>query len=203
MIRLTQRGAASASAPVGGAIACQNPRTYVDPDTAGKNHDAWRKPKVNGNTVWPHPGTRPPDDAPITITNYDQRGQTHVLPGKDGTLYTVSRDKNGFPEFTILETFISDDHIGTGDDKDHFKAANNRVKTLFTQNPGLADKLGLNPAQVKFFMRKTPAGKPPPGLTWHHHQYIGKMQLVNREAHKTFKHTGGMSIWGGGYGKNN
>ena len=39
----------------------------------------------------------------------------------------------------------------------------------------------------------------PPGYTWHHHQDVGRMQLVPYEIHKQTGHTGGASIWGGGY----
>ena len=30
---------------------------------------------------------------------------------------------------------------------------------------------------------------------WHHHQELGVMQLVNREVHKAFAHTGGFAIY--------
>ena len=36
------------------------------------------------------------------------------------------------------------------------------------------------------------------GLTWHHNEVPGKMQLVNAEIHNTCRHTGGKSVWGGG-----
>ena len=36
------------------------------------------------------------------------------------------------------------------------------------------------------------------GLTWHHNEITGKMQLVNAELHAKCRHTGGKSIWGGG-----
>ena len=36
------------------------------------------------------------------------------------------------------------------------------------------------------------------GLTWHHNEIPGKMQLVNASEHTTCRHTGGRSIWGGG-----
>ncbi|HEX5750312.1 MAG TPA: HNH endonuclease [Archangium sp.] len=42
--------------------------------------------------------------------------------------------------------------------------------------------------------------EPPVGHTWHHHQDVGRMQLITRSAHDlAMPHTGGMSIWGGGY----
>lgn len=42
--------------------------------------------------------------------------------------------------------------------------------------------------------------RPPSGYSWHHHQDVGRMQLVTDSAHDLGKpHTGGMAIWGGGY----
>ena len=40
----------------------------------------------------------------------------------------------------------------------------------------------------------------PRGYIWHHHQDVGRMQLVQEEAHILSRpHTGGMAIWGGGH----
>lgn len=36
------------------------------------------------------------------------------------------------------------------------------------------------------------------GLTWHHTEHPGVMQLVNSNVHSMCRHTGGRSIWGGG-----
>ena len=36
------------------------------------------------------------------------------------------------------------------------------------------------------------------GLTWHHNEVPGRMQLVNTREHAICRHTGGRSIWGGG-----
>lgn len=44
-------------------------------------------------------------------------------------------------------------------------------------------------------------GKTPDGFTWHHHQVPGRIQLVNRRAHKATGHTGGRTIWGAGGGR--
>jgi hypothetical protein len=40
--------------------------------------------------------------------------------------------------------------------------------------------------------------KKPPNYTWHHHQEVGKMQLVDRVKHKDTDHTGGYALWGKG-----
>ena len=46
-------------------------------------------------------------------------------------------------------------------------------------------------------------GKTPEGYTWHHDADTGKMQLVETKMHDRTQggaaHTGGKSIWGGGY----
>lgn len=39
----------------------------------------------------------------------------------------------------------------------------------------------------------------PEGLTWHHNEVEGLMQLVDSTIHTATNHTGGMSIWGIGY----
>jgi len=82
---------------------------------------------------------------------------------------------------------------------DHFRAANKRVKQLLTENPNLRHDLGLNQGQYEFFMKPDPMpAESPPGLTWHHHQDVGKMQLVDQDLHARYGHVGGMEIWGGG-----
>lgn len=43
-------------------------------------------------------------------------------------------------------------------------------------------------------IREPPSKDAAYGLTWHH-QDTGRMQLIDRTTHDTFKHTGGMSIW--------
>jgi A nuclease of the HNH/ENDO VII superfamily with conserved WHH len=60
--------------------------------------------------------------------------------------------------------------------------------------------MGLSQEQINFFTKARMSSKAPEGLTWHHHQDTGRMQLVDRAEHEAFvPHTGGMSIWGGGY----
>lgn len=61
----------------------------------------------------------------------------------------------------------------------------------------MADKLGLNADDVRKLQN---SDAPPFGYTWHHHQDVGRMQLVREKEHKlSLPHTGGMAIWGGGY----
>lgn len=50
------------------------------------------------------------------------------------------------------------------------------------------------------------AGRTPEGYVWHHNEETGKMQLVKVEEHDRTQggaaHTGGKSLWGGGYSSN-
>lgn len=33
------------------------------------------------------------------------------------------------------------------------------------------------------------------GYTWHHHQDLGRMQLISRDVHRQTGHIGGMKVW--------
>ena len=38
-------------------------------------------------------------------------------------------------------------------------------------------------------------GHKPEGYTWHHHEELGRMQLVDSEVHRQTPHVGGWSLW--------
>ena len=58
----------------------------------------------------------------------------------------------------------------------------NRLRAQFTE------------AEISIFKK----GGVPKAYTWHHHQEIGKLQLVSRKIHRQTGHIGGFSIWGSG-----
>ena len=41
----------------------------------------------------------------------------------------------------------------------------------------------------------------PAGYTWHHHQDVGLMQLIQTSVHKRFSHSGGVSVYKASGGK--
>ena len=178
--------------PCGGYDAV-NYRIYRDLSTITKDNDTWRWPTVKEGKVFPAEGTRCDEK---TIPLVEEAG-TIVQRQYEGKTFIVTKDENGFPEFTIFETYLDDDHINSGNDKKHFQAANACLGKLLKENPNLADKMGLKESQVKFLVKENPSKLSPPGLTWHHHQRTGKMQLVDKELHRRFGHIGGMEIWGG------
>jgi len=155
--------------------------------------EEWRKPKfTESGHVLPYKGTRNPPD-PIFNLGRNRAGKT-LTNGKD----IIRFDKNGFAEFeTHFETLIEESHIGSGRPDLHFRAANKRLYDAIQADSGLARQLGLSTKEVGALATSR---KPPPGYTWHHHQDVGRMQLITDNAHDLAKpHTGGMAIWGGGY----
>jgi hypothetical protein len=77
-----------------------------------------------------------------------------------------------------------------------YKAANQKLSQAIKKEPGLAKELGLSAEAIEKLPTST---RPPDGYSWHHHQDVGRMQLVNLDEHQlAAPDTGGMAIWGGG-----
>jgi hypothetical protein len=62
------------------------------------------------------------------------------------------------------------------------------VKIRLTGNRG-ADEAAANAAAG--FNSRNPK---PEGYTWHHHEEIGRMQLIETAVHDDFAHTGGFAV---------
>lgn len=155
--------------------------------------ESWRKPRfTEDGKILPFKGTREPA-SPIPNLGRNRVGQT-ASNGKS----TVRFDKDGFPEFeTQFEFLLENSHIGSGRPEQHFSAANKRLFAAIQENPSLAKELSLSRTQID---KLASASKPPDGYAWHHHQDVGRMQLITKDSHiLSIPHTGGMAIWGGGY----
>ena len=179
-----------------GALAMASQGTDGGGDTLGNHRlpsiESWRKPRfTEDGKILPYKGTRNPP-TPITNMGRNRAGQT-VSNGK----ITVRFDKDGFPEFnTKFETILDNSHIGTGKRFAHYKAANQRLFQAIKDKPELARELGLSHGMVQELQTSM---APPSGYSWHHHQDVGRMQLISLGEHKlAAPHTGGMAIWGGG-----
>ncbi|WP_257457975.1 HNH endonuclease [Archangium lipolyticum] len=154
--------------------------------------EPWRKPQLTADgRIIPYKGTRTPPE-PIVNLGRNRAGQT-VSDGKTAIVF----DKDGFPEFdTSFETLLDDVHIGSRDRLAHYKAANQKLFQSIREDPSLGRALGLSPEAVDKLPTST---KPPTGYSWHHHQDVGRMQLIMTKSHLlAAPHTGGMAIWGGG-----
>ncbi|MGE3630417.1 MAG: RHS repeat-associated core domain-containing protein [Sandaracinaceae bacterium] len=130
--------------------------------------------------------------------------EVRIISGDEAgtTVDGVTRDEDGFVVLdSHYDTVLGDQHLGSGDEAAHFRAANESLANQLREDPGLADRIGLDDDQVSHLLREPPSSRPPPRLTWHHHQDTGRMQLVSADEHgAACPHTGGMAIWGGGYG---
>ena len=74
--------------------------------------------------------------------------------------------------------------VGSHSRRDH------RSSYLWAKNPKLAKK--FTPEEIEMFK----SGETPERFTWHHHQDVGRMQLVDYTIHRKTGHTGGYKIWG-------
>lgn len=82
-----------------------------------------------------------------------------------------------------------------------YKASDNEQMRYCTKK--LVERIDRDPEFAKKFtsrqLEQIRNGEPRiSGLTWHHNEIPGKMQLVDANAHNVARHTGGRSIWGGG-----
>ncbi|REG23325.1 colicin-lik bacteriocin with DNase/tRNase domain [Archangium gephyra] len=187
-ITLTLAPGALAMASQGTDGGGQAPSKYHPPTI-----ESWRKPRfTEDGKILPYQGTRNPP-TPITNLGRNRAGQS-ITDGK----HTIRFDKDGFPEFhSRFETILDDVHIGSGKSSAHQRAANTNMYRAIERAPNLAKELGLSQSDVSKLLK---SDLPPSRYTWHHHQDVGRMQLVLREEHRlATPNTGGMAIWGGGY----
>lgn len=98
-----------------------------------------------------------------------------------------------FPVFNSkFDTFLPKD-LQKASDTEQFKYCTEKLKQRIERDPEFAKQ--FTPRQLE----QIKAGEPRiSGLTWHHNEVPGKMQLVNTADHEKCRHTGGRSIWGGG-----
>ncbi|MFY0525005.1 HNH endonuclease [Archangium gephyra] len=154
--------------------------------------ESWRKPQfTEDGRIVPYKGSRSPPE-PITNLGRNRAGQT-VTDGQR----TIRFDENGFPAFkTKFETLLDAIHIGSRSRPGHYRAANQKLLQAIEADPSLARELGLSRSSIEALRTSARA---PDGYAWHHHQDVGRMQLVPDGDHLLANsHTGGMAIWGGG-----
>ena len=104
----------------------------------------------------------------------------------------VKFDENGFPIFESLfdMNLKPEDYMKSR--TTHFERASKALYAEIQKNPALKSLFTEN--EIKLFEQ----GLVPKNYTWHHHQKIGKMQLVDYQTHADTWHIGGFSIWGKG-----
>lgn len=139
-------------------------------------------------------GSAPRD---LHTTRSDLEGKTY--PGTNveyiRRTFTVEgeRVEGVFPKFdSKFDTYLPKNMRMASDDV-QFKYCTQQLAKRIESDPDLASK--FTPRQLEQIKNGEPRIS---GLTWHHNEIPGKMQLVDANEHATCRHTGGRSIWGGG-----
>lgn len=140
-------------------------------------------------------------DVHYKCDNQDLEGKIHETSGVEYVRKTI--DVNGVkvevvvPDFDSAFTLQLPDELIKESNPKQFKECNEQLKDAINKNMDLYKK--FTEEQIEDIMDcKTPGG-----YTWHHDAETGKMQLVETKLHDRTQggaaHTGGKSIWGGGY----
>lgn len=118
---------------------------------------------------------------------------TDVLYKKHVFTLNGERVEGVFPVFdSKYDTYLPKE-LRNASDTEQFKYCTKKLAQQIEHDPKLAKQ--FTPRQLE----QMKAGEPRiAGLTWHHNEVPGKMQLVDANTHEKCRHTGGRSIWGGG-----
>lgn len=133
----------------------------------------------------------------ISTINEGLEGQTY--PGTNVEYrrhtFTVNGEKveGVFPRFESKFDTTLPKNLLNASDTEQFKYCTQRLAKRIETDPDFAAQ--FTPRQIEQIKNGEPRIS---GLTWHHNEVPGKMQLVNADVHNTCRHTGGRSIWGGG-----
>jgi hypothetical protein len=121
--------------------------------------------------------------------NVKLAGQRHQVTG-------VTFDERGFPvldDVAVFEARLPSETSSIKDRDIHMRAATRQLHDAIKR--GEASASLFNEEQLAAIA----AGREKiPGLTWHHHQDVGRMQLVPETGHGKTGHLGGMDMWFGG-----
>lgn len=116
------------------------------------------------------------------------------LPGMADKIHPKSKvrfDSKGFPKFKTYYTVKLRRKDFRKTREQHFYIANKTIYKNIVSSSRLRAKFTRKEIK-KFSQCETPSK-----YTWHHHQDVGILQLVDYDVHSKTSHIGGYSIWGG------
>lgn len=126
------------------------------------------------------------------ILNKNNKHSETDVPFKEKTVIIDGKEIKGvFPEFDSKFTTTLPDDLLKAKDTDQFKHCTEQLKKQIEKDPSQAAK--YTEKQLEDIMNGEAR---PDGLTWHHNEQKGVMELVDRPIHADTGHTGGNSIWG-------
>lgn len=138
-------------------------------------------------------------DAPRHIPTINEDLEGTKYPGTNVEYKKVIFKVDGevvegvFPQFDSKFDTVLPTELRKSSDTEQFKYCTQQLAKQIENNPDLAKQ--FTPRQLEQIKNGEPRIS---GLTWHHNEIPGKMQLVDANEHATCRHTGGRSIWGGG-----
>jgi filamentous hemagglutinin len=121
-----------------------------------------------------------------TAKNVRLAGQRHPETG-------IVFDDRGFPIFDPVvkfDTRISKDIALSGNERKHMRTATKMLREEIQAQRVDPAKFSAEQLQDIMAGRDTIAN-----YTWHHHQDVGRMQLIPRDIHNKTGHIGGNHIW--------
>ncbi|MCT3758860.1 HNH endonuclease [Elizabethkingia anophelis] len=151
---------------------------------------------VTEDGILVHNGYKYNQDGSLKTRNQSLKDQTHPktgVPFKENTIVVDGKNVKGvFPVFDAkYKTILPDDLLKASDPK-QFKSCTKKLAEDIEKNPILGKRF------TEQQLKDIKAGNPrPEGLTWHHNEKKGVMELVDQEIHAKTGHTGGNNIWGG------
>ncbi|OLO39157.1 hypothetical protein BTR23_08855 [Alkalihalophilus pseudofirmus] len=134
---------------------------------------------------------------PIETINSELAGTVHHISGVPFETNIVGLPDGSFVEgvFPVFDSAFDAEIPGDqyeSTDYTHAKIANEQLSSALDSNPTLEAQFSdIQLEQIR-------DGETPDGYTWHHHEEMGKIQLVETEPHDQSGHSGGRSLWGGG-----
>lgn len=135
----------------------------------------------------------------LETRNMDLAGDTHDSTNVPFEKNIVESDtgkpvEGVFPVFDPAFEMELPSDVLQETDTIHIGIANMELHEAIMNNPNLADELELSAKDVDNLYSSVT----PDGYHWHHHEEIGRMQLVDENIHQETGHTGGRNVWGGG-----
>jgi hypothetical protein len=122
----------------------------------------------------------------VTAPNVNLAGKRHPVSG-------IVYDQRGLPIFdkhVVYETRLSNEVYKVKLSENHKRAATRDLREQIKSG-----KVNQN-MFTKQQLKDIKAGKAQiEGLTWHHYQDTGRMQLISRDIHDLTGHIGGMKLW--------
>lgn len=127
----------------------------------------------------------------LSMPNVKMAGKELIVPGSGAR---VVFDRRGYPTFdpySVFETRLTADTMRLSEHVHKSTASRNLMLAIDSGSIPASSFTGVQLEAIR-------AGKAQiPDLVWHHHQEVGRMQLVPKDLHQFIKHPGGMHNLGG------